>query len=128
MLLVPRAGQGQGEGRSRAEAALYFDGAAEFGRDDVVDDGEAEAGALTERLGGEHGIEDALHHFRRDPGAPIDDLELYSGAARAERKCDGAAPLGLAGIDGVGDQVGHDLCETAGETEDLDGLLGVLER
>jgi len=82
-------------------AVLHASGASPTGRrnlaahprDDVVADGEAEAGRQTDRLGGEEGIEDLLE----DPGRNPQILRSWYGAWGTQPGGNGRMSGGLAG-------------------------------
>src|SRR5450432_3652557 len=64
------------ERSSLAFFAGDVDRAAELGDHDVVDDGEPETGALSERLGREHGVEDLCQVLGADAGSVVGNAKL----------------------------------------------------
>jgi hypothetical protein len=102
------AGEPDTEGRPLPWSAVELDGAAVV-LDDPEADRQAEPGAVADRLGGEEGIEDPVADFRADPTAVVGDFDpdlvvVRAGADR-DRAADGT------GVDGVGEQVEHDLVD-----------------
>src|SRR4051794_37175681 len=101
-----------GDGGALAEPALYRQ-FAEMQRHQALHDRKSEAGAFVTALIGLAGLEerraDALEIVRRD---------AYTGVADAQRKlrtrdrgCDGDLTAALGELDGVGDEIEHDLLE-----------------
>jgi hypothetical protein len=77
---------GTGEREFKMEASALpdltfnFDGASVFA-DDAVDDGQAQAGALLRRLGGEERIEDAAYMLRRNAASIVGDIHAKDAIA-----------------------------------------------
>src|SRR6218665_300422 len=76
LVLVSEDRQGQQEGGALARRAAHVD-LPPHGLDDGVADGQAQAGAHAHGLGGEEGIEDALHHLRAHAHPVVLDLHHH---------------------------------------------------
>ena len=63
-------GEPHGEGGALSGFGFDFEGTA-VGGDDAVADGEAQAGALADGLGGEEGVEDAFEDIGGDAGTGV---------------------------------------------------------
>src|SRR5499433_3539322 len=85
----PDEGQPQGEHRTPGREVLRPDLPAVLG-DDLVADGQAEAGALSHGLGGEEWIEDTRQRGGRDAGAGVGDLDHGHWAVLSRIDGDGA--------------------------------------
>src|SRR5947199_4692180 len=97
--LRSRHRQDQGQPRTLADLALDPDLAPVRG-DDAVADGEAEAGALSDRLGGEEGAEDLVQVLRWDAHAVVGDGEHHRVRSVAPR-LEIDVPSGRCGVEGV---------------------------
>lgn len=73
-------------------------------------DPESEAGSEV-LLGGEKGFEEVAKVLLRNTCSPIRDANAHIVAARLEFNSN--LPVGAAGVDGVCDQIGHDLADFA---------------
>ena len=85
---------------------------------DALGDGEAEAGALPRRLGGEERIEDARQHVLGDARPLVDegDLDL---PGRAEPRTHDERAASLHGLERVGGEAEDDLPELSLVGDDL---------
>src|SRR5579863_9641491 len=119
------------------EAAALVDGrfnayrSAEQGGDDIAGDGQAEAGALAERLGGEELVEDLVEIGGTDAAAVIADRNHHRALIAANIHAD--RPLfketGGVSVDRIDDQIGEYLAELSRVAEDQRvGAAGDLER
>ena len=102
------AGQPDGEADSFARSGLDLDRASVL-LDDAVADRKAEAGPLADGLGGEERVEDPLADRRLDAAAGVGDLDPDSGRLGLGPVRIVTVPSGVAGVDGVHEQVDDDL-------------------
>ncbi|OGQ97917.1 MAG: hypothetical protein A2284_09630 [Deltaproteobacteria bacterium RIFOXYA12_FULL_61_11] len=117
-MVLPRAGGAKGEvdGEGRTLALCTFDGerAVVFSHDAVAN-GQAEAGAFADRFGGEVRVEDAREAFLRDAFAVVRDRDLDPIVYESAPHDDQSARR--TGLDGVDEQVEHNLVELRGRAE-----------
>src|SRR5439155_5220279 len=109
--LRSRHRQDQGQPRTLADLALDPDLAPVRG-DDAVADGEAEAGALSDRLGGEERAEDLVQVLRWDAHAVVGDGEHHRVRSVAPR-LEIDVPSGRCGVEGVHQEGDEGLTELA---------------
>lgn len=112
---------------------VYLQAAAMLLHDDVVTDGEAEAGAFAGGLGGEEGIEDFGAYFRWDARAVVaeadlDGIAMIDGGDAQDGRVAGAELLELVvdGVAGVVEDVEEDAAEILGDAVELAGVGGEL--
>ena len=106
------SGKGDDEGGAAVDLAVHLDVAVML-LDDVVDDGQAQAGPLADRLGGEERIEYLFQVLFRDAAAVV--LEADGDLLAALFAADRDPALALDGVDGVDEQVDEQLLQPGGE-------------
>ena len=99
-------------------------GAVVFEGDNLVADGESESGALSDRLGGKEGVENARLDFPRNPATVVLNLDLEVVLTCICVGRDGDGGMKLEGrvcvecIDAIAEEIHDDLVELAGKTGD----------
>ena len=84
--------------------------------EDTLDDRQSQAGAGL--LRGEKGGEQVIHHFRRDTGSVVADLDPHPGLPLSKgSQLDAPVGLALERIEGVDHQVDQDLFQGAVVTQ-----------
>ena len=89
--------------------------------DDLVGDGETQAGPLSGGLGRKEGVEDALDGVARNSATLV--LDGHDDPSRLGRRTDANRTLPVDGLEGVDEEVEEDLFELLGGATDFGDLL-----